>query len=344
MISSVGGRNAFPFVGAYNASKFGLEGMSESLRRELMIFGVDVIIVAPGNVATPIWDKAEAVDNTPFDNTPYAPALARFRRYAIENGRKGLAPQRIGEAVKTALTAAKPKEHAIRVAPDPIQNLMVATLPKRIADNMIARRLGLKRVGGPGDVPVFPNNAAFESDATTPPAPAGSQSSSLTRDRGFGAAAKFFQAKPSKSKGKGLGIPWIHSSESGLFNGLRRFQMKILHTPLGLAAPSASQCARFEPTSGQGTTNYDSHKGIVSKNCSAGTVRLLRLPPQTVVASRRRRVMRSGSKPNRPAYAGDHRYGEGFLVKGFGRRPFCDGRARAGAGARKPPKEETAGR
>ena len=70
MISSVGGRNALPFVGAYNASKFGLEGMSESLRRELMIFGVDVIIVAPGTVATPIWDKADAVDAAPFANTP----------------------------------------------------------------------------------------------------------------------------------------------------------------------------------------------------------------------------------------------------------------------------------
>jgi NAD(P)-dependent dehydrogenase (short-subunit alcohol dehydrogenase family) len=40
MISSVGGRNALPFVGAYSASKFGLEGFSESLRRELMLFGI----------------------------------------------------------------------------------------------------------------------------------------------------------------------------------------------------------------------------------------------------------------------------------------------------------------
>ena len=143
MISSVGGRNAFPFIGAYNASKFALEGMSEALRRELMVFGVDVIVVAPGNVATPIWDKAGAVDNTSFDNTPFAQALARFRSYALEGGRKGLKPERIGEAVKTALTAAKPKTR-YTVAPDPIQNLMVATLPKRIVDNMIARRLGLK--------------------------------------------------------------------------------------------------------------------------------------------------------------------------------------------------------
>jgi NAD(P)-dependent dehydrogenase (short-subunit alcohol dehydrogenase family) len=143
MISSVGGRSAFPFMGAYNASRFALEGMSESLRRELMIFGVDVIVVAPGNVATPIWDKAEALDTTPFDHTSFAPALARLRSYAIEGGRKGLKPERIGEAVKTALTAARSKTR-YTIAPDPIQNLMVATLPKRIVDNLIARRLGLK--------------------------------------------------------------------------------------------------------------------------------------------------------------------------------------------------------
>src|ERR1700686_3275899 len=47
MISSVGGKNANPFLGPYNASKFGLEGMAEALRRELMIFGIDVIVVAP---------------------------------------------------------------------------------------------------------------------------------------------------------------------------------------------------------------------------------------------------------------------------------------------------------
>ena len=70
MISSLGGKNASPFLGAYCASKFGLEGMSESLRRELMIFGIDVIVVAPGFVATPIWDKADAVDVAPFGNTP----------------------------------------------------------------------------------------------------------------------------------------------------------------------------------------------------------------------------------------------------------------------------------
>jgi short-subunit dehydrogenase len=144
MISSSGGKTALPFAGAYAASKFALEGLSEALRRELMIFGVDVIVVAPGNVATPIWDKLAAVDLTPFDASPYAPALARMKRFSLEAGKKGLPPERIGEAVMTALTIARPKTR-YTIAPDPIGTLIARRLPRRMVDNLIASRLGLKK-------------------------------------------------------------------------------------------------------------------------------------------------------------------------------------------------------
>ena len=65
--------------------------MSKSLRRELMLFGIDVIIVAPGAVATPIWDKANAF-LTPFANTPYEAALNRIKENMIASGRERLAP------------------------------------------------------------------------------------------------------------------------------------------------------------------------------------------------------------------------------------------------------------
>lgn len=142
MISSVGGKNALPFAGPYAASKFALEGLSESLRRELMLFGIDVIVVAPGSVATPIWDKAEAIDIAQFESTPYAAALKTMRSFMLSHGRKGLPAERIGEAVRTALTTAKPKVR-YTVAPNPLQQLMVATLPKRTMDRLFARRLGL---------------------------------------------------------------------------------------------------------------------------------------------------------------------------------------------------------
>jgi len=146
-ISSVGGKSGTPFLAPYNASKFALEGLSESLRRELMLFGIDVIIIAPGAVATAIWGKAEQVDVTPYQNTPFAPALDRIRAYMLANGGKGLAPEKLGEAILHALTTPKPKVR-YTIAPDPIANFMQANLPKRMVDGMVASRLGLTPAKG----------------------------------------------------------------------------------------------------------------------------------------------------------------------------------------------------
>ena len=141
MISSVGGRNALPFAGPYAASKFAIEGLSESLRRELMLFGIDVVIVAPGAVVTPIWDKTEA-SIVPFANTPYAAALEKMKAFMLANAARGLPAERIGEAVKTALTAPKPRTR-YTLAPNPFQQLLTRALPKRVVDRMIGGRLGL---------------------------------------------------------------------------------------------------------------------------------------------------------------------------------------------------------
>jgi len=144
MMSSVGGRVGMPFVGPYNTSKFALEGLSESLRRELIIYGVDVIVIAPGAIATPIWDKADTVDVTRYANTPYAGPLAKVKSYMVEMGRKGLKPEQIGQTVLTALTTASPKTRYV-VTPDPMQNWLSLNMPKRTVDQTIAKQLGLTR-------------------------------------------------------------------------------------------------------------------------------------------------------------------------------------------------------
>ncbi|MGA3308803.1 MAG: SDR family NAD(P)-dependent oxidoreductase [Xanthobacteraceae bacterium] len=141
-IGSVGGRIAVPFLAPYNAAKFAIEGLSESLRRELLPFGIDVIIIGPGAVATAIWSKAEELDITPYRNTPYALPLQRLRAYTQVLAKKGLPPERIGQAVMQALTAAKPKVR-YAVSPQPLQDWMARNLPKRFIDRLIGRRLGL---------------------------------------------------------------------------------------------------------------------------------------------------------------------------------------------------------
>lgn len=146
-ISSIGGKMGSPFLGAYHASKFGMEGLSESLRIELMAHGIDVIVIGPGAVATAIWDKAEQVDISAYQHTEYAAAMQATRSYMIESGRKGYSPEYLGEMVRQALTIPHPPtRYGYRVVPRPLFNWVIPRLlPKRRTSALIARNLGLTR-------------------------------------------------------------------------------------------------------------------------------------------------------------------------------------------------------
>ncbi|MET4256092.1 NAD(P)-dependent dehydrogenase (short-subunit alcohol dehydrogenase family) [Bradyrhizobium sp. S3.12.5] len=142
MISSVAGKNGNPLSAPYCTSKHAIEGLSESLRRELMLFGIDVIIVAPGAVKTPIWSKAEQFDMSVYQNSPYLPALNKVMAFMMKLGETGLPAERIAEVVFEALTAARPKVR-YQITPDRMRHFMTAALPKRTVDRIIAKRLGL---------------------------------------------------------------------------------------------------------------------------------------------------------------------------------------------------------
>jgi NAD(P)-dependent dehydrogenase (short-subunit alcohol dehydrogenase family) len=142
MVSSVAGKNGNPLASPYSTSKHAIEGLSESLRRELMLFGIDVIIVAPGAVKTPIWAKADEVDISTYRNSPYFPALERIRKYMMQLAETGLPAERIAEVICHALTTASPKVR-YQITPDPMRHLIGSVLPKRTVDKIIAKRLGL---------------------------------------------------------------------------------------------------------------------------------------------------------------------------------------------------------
>jgi len=141
-ISSGSGKNGSPFVGAYVTSKHALEGLSESLRREMMLYGIDVIIVGPGPIATPIWDKAENVDANKYQHTDYFEAGIKFRDYIIKRGRNGLPVESVSKVVLQALTSAKPRVR-YSITPNPLVAWVMSILPKRFMDNIIAKNLGL---------------------------------------------------------------------------------------------------------------------------------------------------------------------------------------------------------
>jgi short-subunit dehydrogenase len=109
-----------------------------------MLYNIDVIVVGPGAIATPIWDKAEQVDLTPYEKTDYLEAAKRIQKYMVQNGKRGYPPEKVGEVVWNALTTPKPRLRYAVVPGNPVRNFIQGLLPKRMVDNFIARNLGFK--------------------------------------------------------------------------------------------------------------------------------------------------------------------------------------------------------
>lgn len=142
-ISSVGGKIASPFIGAYVGTKFALEGISHSLRRELQLHGIDVIIIGPGAVNTPIWEKESAQDMSQYLETEYAKPLQAFQHYATNMGRRGYSPEALGGFIRKVFETPKPKTR-YAIAPNPLINWIIPRwLPDRWLDKIIGDRFGL---------------------------------------------------------------------------------------------------------------------------------------------------------------------------------------------------------
>lgn len=146
MMSSVSGKLSWPFVGAYSASKHALEAFSNTLRRELMPFGVDVVIVAPGPIATPIWEKsAAAVDRSLYRDTIYGPLVDRFEAEIIGRTAKALPAEAIARGVHRALTMRLPPVRMTITGNRLMNWIGPLLLPARILDRLTAMKLGLTR-------------------------------------------------------------------------------------------------------------------------------------------------------------------------------------------------------
>lgn len=144
-IGSVGGLVSTPFQAPYNASKFALEALTDSLRVELRPWGIRVAIIEPGNIATPIWKRSLADFDQMSEGFPpetytlYGSAITGVRKY-IASKSEMLPPETVAQAVLHALTAEKPKTRYL-IGKDARKLVMLGRLPDRLRDWIIARRL-----------------------------------------------------------------------------------------------------------------------------------------------------------------------------------------------------------
>ncbi len=146
-VSSIGGKIALPMVGPYAASKHALEAVSDALRRELRPWGIQVSIIEPGAVVTPIWDKArETADDVEEQMGERAQALygrlaQRIRAETEKIPERGVDPDEVAKAIEQALTMPRPKARYV-VGRDAKMRLRIkALVGDRRFDSLIARTL-----------------------------------------------------------------------------------------------------------------------------------------------------------------------------------------------------------
>lgn len=145
-VGSIAGRSSLPFLGAYASSKYALEAITDALRIELRPFGVEVVIVEPGTIATPIWHKgAETFERLsarwPAEATSlYGARMTAFREAARAAGLRGEPPEEVAKAVEDALTAKRPKPRYL-IGRDARRRALIERLPDRLRDRAYERFL-----------------------------------------------------------------------------------------------------------------------------------------------------------------------------------------------------------
>ncbi len=144
-ISSVSGRIAAPFLSPYAASKFALEAFTDSLRRELLIYGINVISIQPGPIKTPIWEKYDDNIAEQYAESDFYSAAKTFAKIALQSAQKGQPAEVVARTIRHALEHPQPKTQ-IALPASWVAWWAAQWLPARWLDRVIAGRMGLKRL------------------------------------------------------------------------------------------------------------------------------------------------------------------------------------------------------
>jgi NAD(P)-dependent dehydrogenase (short-subunit alcohol dehydrogenase family) len=147
-ISSVAGRSAMPFTGAYAASKFALEAAADALRVELAEWSIRVVLIEPGVIETPIWDTSLEAANAMVAQAPaelieyYGRVLEGLRR-RVAAGVRGRAAADVARVIRTAAEARRPAAR-YSVGLGPRARTLLERLPTRLRDHIVAA--GVRRL------------------------------------------------------------------------------------------------------------------------------------------------------------------------------------------------------
>jgi NAD(P)-dependent dehydrogenase (short-subunit alcohol dehydrogenase family) len=148
-VGSIGGRLALPLHGAYSASKFAIEGLTDALRIELHQWGIQVCLVEPGSTASAIFGKTlDAIDDLAgtIDEDAYElyrEQVAAVRAFVVKTGTDAAPPADVARAIVHALTSSKPKARYLAGHGAKEAAVLAHTLSDRLKDRAITKEVGL---------------------------------------------------------------------------------------------------------------------------------------------------------------------------------------------------------
>ncbi len=152
-MGSIAGRGTIPLLGPYSASKYALEALTDALRMELQPWGIQVSIIEPGAIATPIWEKsakeAEGLEASVSaeGKALYGEAVIRIREAIAQAAKRAIAPEAVVRAVYHALTASRPRTRYLVGTDAKLRAWMVKWLPDRVQDRLLVWALKYPRGG-----------------------------------------------------------------------------------------------------------------------------------------------------------------------------------------------------
>jgi NAD(P)-dependent dehydrogenase (short-subunit alcohol dehydrogenase family) len=150
-VSSVSGRVSTPTTGAYNASKFALEGMADALRMELRPWRIAVSLVEPAQTDTALWQDAEDALNaavatlSPENRALYAKHIAGAHKMIPRAQKMASDPEGVAGAVQRALTARRPRARYVVGSNAKVQVTLAGLTPTWLLDATLSKATGVPR-------------------------------------------------------------------------------------------------------------------------------------------------------------------------------------------------------
>ena len=145
-VSSIGGRMALPFLGAYHAAKFATEAVGDVFRQELRPWGISVSIVEPGSIDTPIWGRGldagdEITGRTPSQQALYGAAIDKYKAVVKQTAERGIPPEKVAGAIEHALSSPHPRTRYLVGLDAKVQARLKYVIPTRVLDRFVSRMI-----------------------------------------------------------------------------------------------------------------------------------------------------------------------------------------------------------